>query len=139
MTHCTTFLPAAVQSVPADTRVRRVEYHSLAHLRQLLAELDSIAGVATHVVLEISEECSGSLAALCNRRLLGSRLCIVSPTGRLMRYRSMAELKAAARNWKWTSASFMQDTVMAVAHLLRHASPGESVVVLHPTWSWGPR
>lgn len=139
MTHCTTFLPAAVAIVPADNRVRQVEYHSLAQLRQLLVELDSIAGVATHVVLEISEECSGGLAALCDRRLPGSRLCIVSPTGRLMRYRSMVELKAAARNWKWTSASFTQDTATAVDYLLRHASPGESVVVLHPTWSWGPR
>jgi len=139
MTQCTTFLPATVATVPADNRVRQVEYHSLAQLRQLLTELDSIAGVATHVVLEISEECSGGLAALCNRRLPGVRLCIVSPTGRLMRYRSMAELKAAARSWKWTSTSFTQNTATAVAYLLRHASPGESVVVLHPTWSWGPR
>lgn len=139
MTHCTTFLPATAATVPADNRVRHVEYHSLAQLRKLLAELDSIAGVATHVVLEISEECSGGLAALCDRRLPGTRLCIVSPTGRLMRCRSMAELKAAARNWKWTSASFTQDSNIAVAYLLQHASPGESVVVLHPTWSWGPR
>ncbi len=139
MTTCTAFLPAAVQAAPTNSRVRRLEYHSLAHLRQLLAELDSAAGIATHVVLEISEECSGGLAALCNRRLPGSRLCIISPTGRLMRYRSMAELKAAAQNWKWKSASFAHETSAAVDAMLECAAPGEAVVVLHPTWSWGPR
>jgi hypothetical protein len=139
MTPCTILSPVTADAAFADDRVQQLEYHSLAELRQLLTELDSPAGATTHVVLKISEECSGGLATLCERRLPGARLCIVSPTGRLMRYRSLAELKSASRNWQWMSTSFRQDTAAAVNYLLQHAAVDESVVVLQPTWSWGPR